>query len=214
MYSKRCYFLQIDVWTEMAKEMKTNFGARSKSINSKPGGGGSLNGSAANSGNWPLPPPNAAGFIGPRDLVAAHPINTPNNDSNNSSVQSNSNSEFSEIIPEQPPGPPPCQAPILKQKQTTPSQSRGGFPLNMDEDPYGPMSGPISGGQFYTGSRNNYKITSQSVLTSPERPPSCAYHSKQNSGILLSGSSADLRHYQVKIMNRTFQSGTNLNGHG
>ena len=205
----------------MAKEMKTNFGARSKNINSKPGSGGSLNGSAANSGNWgPLPPPNAAAsIIGPRDLVAAHdlthPMNmtTPNNDSNNSSVQSNSNSEFSEIIADQAP-PPPCQAPILKQKQSTPSQSRGGFPLNMDEDPYGPMSGPISGGQFYIGNRNNHKITSQSVLTSPERPPSCAYHSKQNSGILLSGSSADLRHYQVKIMNRTFQSGTNLNGHG
>ena len=204
----------------MAKEMKTNFGARSKNINSKPGSGGSLNGSAANSGNWPLPPPNAASIIGPRDLIAAHhhndlthPMNTPNNDSNNSSVQSNSNSEFSEIIADQAP-PPSCQAPILKQKQSTPSQSRGGFPLNMDEDPYGPMSGPISGGQFYIGNRNNHKITSQSVLTSPERPPSCAYHSKQNSGILLSGSSADLRHYQVKIMNRTFQSGTNLNGHG
>ena len=125
-------------------------------------------------------------------------MNTPNNDSNNSSVQSNSNSEFSDIAAD-----PPCQAPILKQKRGYLDASG----QNLDEDPYGPMSG-----HFYT--RNNHKIISQSVLTSPERPPSCAYHSKQSSHQILSGSSADLRHYQVKIMSRQFQSGTNLNGQG
>ena len=114
--------------------------------------------------------------------------------------------------------PPGCQqAPILKQSSSgTPKPPRGLFPMiTTDEDPYGPMSG-----HFYTNttSRNNSssiaanqnqntKIpNSQSVLTSPEsRPPSCAYHSsKQNTHNIsnhqiLSGSSADLRHYHHQV---------------
>ena len=107
--------------------------------------------------------------------------------------------------------PPGCQAPILKQSSSggTPKPPRGLFPMiTTDEDPYGPMAG-----HFYTSSRNNSsnqqntKIpNSQSVLTSPEsRPPSCAYHSsKQNTHNIsnhqiLSGSSADLRHYHHQV---------------
>ena len=113
--------------------------------------------------------------------------------------------------------PPGCQnAPILKQSSSgsTPKPPRGLFPMiTTDEDPYGPMAG-----HFYTNSRNqnsqnqNTKIpNSQSVLTSPEsRPPSCAYHSSKiqqnttttnnsNNHQILSGSSADLRHYHHQV---------------
>ena len=114
--------------------------------------------------------------------------------------------------------PPGCQqAPILKQSSSgTPKPPRGLFPMiTTDEDPYGPMAG-----HFYTNttSRNNSSSNaanqnqnakipnSQSVLTSPEsRPPSCAYHSsKQNTHNIsnhqiLSGSSADLRHYHHQV---------------
>ena len=90
-----------------------------------------------------------------------------------------------------------------------------------DEDPYGPMSS-----HFYTGARHRIQLRSgpNSVLTSPvtnNTASKCAYHTTTNSTTnqansnMLSGSSADIRHYAVKaISNRQYQSGTDLHGQG
>ena len=86
-----------------------------------------------------------------------------------------------------------------------------------DEDPYGPMSS-----HFYTGARHRIQLRSNSVLTSPvtNTASKCAYHTNTNSTTnqpnnMLSGSSADIRHYAVKaISNRQYQSGTDLHGQG
>ena len=50
---------------------------------------------------------------------------------------------------------------------------------------------------------------SQSVLASPISK--CAYHGHPGQ---MSGSSADIRHYAVKAINRQYQSGTDLHGQG
>ena len=95
-----------------------------------------------------------------------------------------------------------------------------------DEDPYGPMSS-----HFYTGARHRIQLRSNSVLTSPVPTSKCAYHTnptnsstnqqqhphqqQNNKSTMLSGSSADIRHYAVKaISNRQYQSGTDLHGQG
>ena len=129
---------QIDVWTEMAKEMKSNFGShRSKSI-AKQGstGHGSAGGNSSSFGlGIPHLPPNE------QEQDSIRPSSSP------------SDSDFSNVDP------PPIE-PFVNNRSTprsnTRSQNKRTF--DMDEDPYGPMSS-----HFYPGGRP----PSQSVLTSP-----------------------------------------------
>lgn len=190
----------IDVWTEMAKEMKQNFGRHQSKSVTKPdsamGSGG--RGSGSSWGMNAIPPLTSAGHsVAIQQQISAHsaaaqeqnnlsiasPGDEDNNDSNNSSIQSNSNSEFSDINDSHGGGghgPTICQVATVRQRSAnTPTPKRNynqqfahhDHHLLEDEDPYGPMSS-----HFYTGARNRIQLRSNSVLTSPVTTSKCAYH--------------------------------------
>ena len=136
---------KIDVWTEMAKEMKQNFGRHQSKSVTKPdsamGSGG--RGSGSSWGMNAIPPLTSAGHsVAIQQQISAHsaaaqeqnnlsiasPGDDDNNDSNNSSIQSNSNSEFSDINDSHGGGghgPTICQVATVRQRSAnTPTPKR------------------------------------------------------------------------------------------
>ena len=184
---KMLLYFQIDVWTEMAKEMKSNFGShRSKSIQK----GSTGQGSGGNSSSFGLGIPH---------LPQQETNQTLEQDSIRPS-SSPSDSEFSNVEVD-----PPF---VLKSssraniRSNPKSRSRT---FDMDEDPYGPMSS-----HFYPGGRP----PSQSVLTSPTCAYHAGQHI---SGPISGSSADIRHYGVKQLnsrANRQYQSGTDLHGQG
>lgn len=156
--------LQIDVWSEMAKEMKQNFGPhRSKSAGKAGSGADSVGNNSSSWGMSAIPPiPNGGNPPSHHDLATpnTNPLTSPvPNDSNHSSIQSNSNSEYSDIDPP-PPAPPAAQLAVRQRSSTATTPKRNYATIIqhpatfINEDPYGPMSS-----HFYTGSRHHQTVS-------------------------------------------------------